>query len=50
MALIAASGFIFLVLSFIIGYRRPVEQEGGAAGEHKRATFHAVYAAGWPAH
>jgi hypothetical protein len=47
MAIIAASGFIGLGVSFL-GRRLQVEEEG-EAGEHKGATFHTTQAAGWPA-
>jgi hypothetical protein len=47
MAIIAASGFIGLGLSFV-GHKLRVEEER-EAGEQKRATFQATQAAGWPA-
>jgi hypothetical protein len=47
MAIIAASGFIALGLSFI-GHKLRVEEER-EAGEDNRATVYATYVAGWPA-
>jgi hypothetical protein len=47
MAIIAASGFIGLGLSFV-GHKLRVEEER-EAGEQKRATFQATQAACWPA-
>jgi hypothetical protein len=47
MAIIAASGFIALGLSFI-SHKLRVEEERDAA-EHNRATVYATHMAGWPA-
>ena len=47
MAIIAASGFIVLGLSFL-SHKLRLEEER-EAGEDERATFEATQAAGWPA-